>query len=343
MCRPARIARPKSSNPASAAFTLVELLVVITIIGILIALLLPAVQAAREAARKAQCSNNLKQIGLALHNFESQHKTFPPGTMSKIRHTPGPPGNNEREWPYFLHFLLPCLDQQNYYDGLKGPLFTLDNPWISNAGWKDTVNRTPLAALLCPSDSFGGNLMQVGSISLAKSNYLGIFSGLRDGDNYDASNVQGGYYKNTVPTQRAAFRPHEGTPIADITDGTSNTMAVAEYVTGTSSADNRGFFYTSRAGCMFLYVHTGPNSIVKDNLYWEFCPTGGTPNDPTQNLPCVDGDELTNFATPRSRHPGGVHAVFCDGSVHFIQDNIDSSTWQHLGWIADGYAISLGL
>lgn len=333
----------KSANSKPSAFTLVELLVVITIIGILISLLLPAVQAAREAARRMQCSNNLKQIGLGMHNFESQHKTFPPGTMSRHRHTSTLAADKEVEWAYFLHFLLPSLDQQGYYDALKGPLFTLENPWISKAGWSDTVNGISLTALLCPSDSTGDNLAQFpASLRLTKSNYLGIFSGRRDGDNYDGADVQGGYYKNAIQTERATFRPHEGTPIADITDGTSNTMAVAEYVKGVNSADSRGSFYTSRAGCMFLFVTTGPNSTVPDNLLDFFCPDGGTPNDPTQNLPCSPGNETINFATARSRHPGGVNAVFCDGSVHFIQDNIDSSTWQHLGWIADGRTISLG-
>src|SRR5664280_1708397 len=104
-------------SSVKTAFTLVELLVVITIIGILIALLLPAVQAAREAARAVQCGNNLKQIGIALNSFESSQGTFPPGIMSKSRFSYGydPTSGAGYEWPYFLDLLLPYLDQQPYY------------------------------------------------------------------------------------------------------------------------------------------------------------------------------------------------------------------------------------
>src|SRR5574340_676005 len=109
-------------NQKSTGFTLVELLVVITIIGILIALLLPAVQAAREAARRLQCGNNLKQLGIALQTFESQYETFPPGIMGKTRAS----GN---EWPCYLHFLLPYMEQTSYFEAIHGPRFDVGVPW----------------------------------------------------------------------------------------------------------------------------------------------------------------------------------------------------------------------
>jgi prepilin-type N-terminal cleavage/methylation domain-containing protein/prepilin-type processing-associated H-X9-DG protein len=319
----------------SGAFTLVELLVVITIIGILIALLLPAVQAAREAARRAQCSNNLRQIGIGLHNFESQQKTLPPGTAYQRRFTGlAASYGNEYEWPYLLHYLLPYIEQQSYYDAIGAPRFrTLENPWTVT--WPTVVTNVPIEALLCPSDSLAPSLDVRG---LTKSNYLGIFSGLKDGDNYS-----GGMYKNAALTQRAAFRPYEGVPIGDIIDGTSNTMAVAEHLKGSDASDARGGFYTNRAACKFLYVTTGPNSSVPDSLCGyspDFCKDGARSH-PDQNLPCVPGSDDDNFATPRSRHPGGVHAAFCDGSVHFIQDNINATAWRYLGWIADGNAASI--
>jgi len=321
-------------------FTLVELLVVITIIGILIALLLPAVQAAREAARRVQCSNNLRQIGIGLHNFESQQQTLPPGTMSKMRFTTTYAANHECEWPYFLHFLLPYLEQQSYYDALKGPnFFSLENPWRAEAVWPAAVIGYPLSLWQCPSDSLSPNGANALVGPLTKSNYLCIFSGLQDGDNYTGS-YQGGDYTNAAPTQRAAFRPYAGVPLADITDGTSHTMAVSEYLKGIDENDPRGACYTSRAGCKFVYVTTGPNSSAPDNICAVFCPNGGSPDEPALNLPCVPGGDAENFATPRSRHPGGVHAVFCDGSVHFIADNIDFTTWQRLGFIADGEMLS---
>ena len=101
---------------------------VITIIGILIALLLPAVQAAREAARQMQCSNNLKQIGVALHNFATQNGMLPPGILSSVRFTGTPSSGGYYQWPYFLHALLPYLEAQGYYDTVHGPTFDLVNP-----------------------------------------------------------------------------------------------------------------------------------------------------------------------------------------------------------------------
>ena len=345
----------------SSGFTLVELLVVITIIGILIALLLPAVQAAREAARRSQCSNNLKQIGLALHNFESQYKTFPPGIMTKMRmptlgsYTVG----GAYEWTYFLDFLLPDLEQEAYYDAIGGPQFQTDlydNPAVWAA-----INNVSLPALLCPSDVIDNNAFIITSVKnvqqpnylFAKVNYLGIFSGLNDGDGaWSATNwatwLSAAGRSIASTTRRAVFCYGKGTAIADITDGTSNTMAVAEYLKGLDSWDARGQPYTNRAGCQTLFVTLGPNSAAADNLCTVFLSDGSTVSDPGSNLPCVGGGDGANFASPRSRHPGGVNVVFCDGSVHFIGDAIDTyapaptdthppGVWQRLGWMADGY------
>ena len=323
-------------------FTLVELLVVITIIGILIALLLPAVQAAREAARRAQCTNNLKQIGIALHTFESSNKTFPPGTMAKLRCSysyqvdPNQPNfTGGWEWPYFLDFLLPQLEQSAYYDAINGPRFDIQNPWYDPGAWPAEANNVTVAAFNCPSDPQRPSVKYMSAtLQLPASNYLGIFSGLNDGDNYNGCS----------PDQQAVFGYHDGTAISDIRDGTSNTMAVAEYLRGMDVKDTRGHFYTNRAGCQFLYVTLGPNSRAPDNLLsWAppgFCPTDGSRNRPKQNLPCTSGDTDVNYASPRSRHPGGVNVLFGDGSVHFIQDAVDSTTWQGLGWMSDGTVTS---
>lgn len=325
---PSTIQNPKSG------FTLVELLVVIAIIGILVALLLPAIQAAREAARRTHCSNNLKQISLGLHNFESANGTFPPGIMTKFRwsyaYTPSTgPGY---EWPYFLHFLLPYVEQQSYYDALHGPKFDIQNPWATPK-WPDSVKDYGVPMFLCPSDPLGEPMMQWGPARMPKSNYLGFFSGLSDQEGFDVFDAK-------LADRRAVFGYYKGTRIAKIQDGTSNTMAVAEYLKGLDSNDARGWFWTNRAGCQTLFVTLGPNSTAPDRLFHAFCENGSGNNQPDQNLPCVPGDDYDAYASPRSSHPGGVNVVFCDGSVRFMQDGIDTITWRNLGWIADGNATS---
>jgi prepilin-type N-terminal cleavage/methylation domain-containing protein/prepilin-type processing-associated H-X9-DG protein len=319
--------RLKAADRRAAGFTLVELLVVITIIGILIALLLPAVQAAREAARRAQCSNNLHQIGVALHSFACQNKTFPAGINAKTRfcytYT-----NGGYEWTYLLHFLLPYLEQDAFYTAAHGPQFDLNNPWYTPDQWAG-VPQMAFSALLCPSDGFGENMVEWGPsypYHVAKSNYLGIFSGLNDGD----------AFVDNVASRRAAFGYHRGRSLEEIEDGTSHTMAVAEYLRGVTSDDNRGDFWTNRAGCQTLFVTLGPNSTAPDSICYQFCPDGGSPCNLALNLPCVPGGDDVNYASPRSRHPGGVNAAFCDSSVRFLQDEIDTDTWRSLGWIADG-------
>lgn len=342
MCtdRPSATVRSFCRLPLTApnGFTLVELLVVIAIIGVLVALLLPAVQAARESARRTQCANHLKQFGLALHNFEAAQRTFPPGTMAKERFSYASNSDSGGyEWPYLIHYLLPYLEETSYYDIVHGPSFDLQNPWHAPDVWPRNVDNVDLSFLRCPSDIQGSGIKEfsVGSVilRLPSSNYLGFFSGLNDGQNY--------YFNNELT--QGLFRFHERTAIRDIEDGTSKTMAIGEYLTGTDTLDIRGFFMTNRAGCQFLYVTLGPNSKAPDNLLsWHqaFCPANNSRNLPELNLPCTGGDTDENYASPRSRHPGGVNVTLCDGSVRFFNDSIATEVWQPLGWIADGTTVS---
>jgi prepilin-type N-terminal cleavage/methylation domain-containing protein/prepilin-type processing-associated H-X9-DG protein len=316
-----------AANRKVVGFTLVELLVVITIIGILIALLLPAVQAAREAARCAQCSNNLRQIGVGLHGFASQNNRFPPGINAGTRFS-YTYANGGYEWVYLLHHLMPFMEQESFSAAAHGPQFDINNPWYAPDQW-NAVPATCFSTFLCPSDGYGENMVDWGPsypVRVAKSNYLGIFSGLNDGD----------AVIDSVPSRRAVFGYRRGRDLQEIEDGTSHTMAVAEYLRGVAANDNRGVFWTNRAGCQTLFVTLGPNSTAPDNICYQFCPNGGSPSESTLNLPCVPGGDDVNYASPRSRHPGGVNAVYCDGSVHFIQNEINTATWQSLAWIADG-------
>jgi len=316
------------SPPLRWAFTLIELLVVIAIIAILISLLLPAVQKVREAAARTKCQNNLKQLGIALHNHHDSMGSFPPGTKSATRFSYAAP---DYEWTCALHFLFPYIEQGPMYAALDGGRFNIANPWTGGA-WPATVFNSKLTPLLCPSDGVGDIIKDIGvgtGSSLPATNYIGIFSGLNDGDGLNVPN----------PAQRGLFRYGRGTKFSDVTDGTSNTMAMAEYLKGTTGVDVRGLFWTNRAGGQMLYVTNTPNSTAGDNLldWWAGgCPADNSHNLPKQNLPCVPGNDNANFASPRSRHIGGVGVVLCDGSVRFVKDSVTLATWQGLGWISDG-------
>lgn len=319
-------------------FTLVELLVVIAIIGVLVALLLPAVQAAREAARRMQCGNNLKQIGLGLHNYHDVHKRFPVGA----RGDGGRFGNPE--WPYLLHYLLPYVEEPNLWEILRPLEKTTIRPWYSNANtvWPvSLLSNKHVATYICPSDGLGGftkpmadgaAINDPNALRLFITNYLGVFSGVNDGENA----LDGRRDPSFDPMKRAVFTVNRGARLKDITDGTSKTLCIAEYLTG-KPTDKRGVMYTHRAGCQFLYVAETPNSSVPDNIldYDNFC-GGGLQSYPEANMPCVPGGSDANTVAARSNHAGGVNGLMCDGSVHFFSGEIDITTWQSLGWIQNG-------
>ncbi len=168
---------------------------------------------------------------------------------------------------------------------------------------------------------------------LSSTNYLGIFNGLNDGENY----------YGTTPDKQAVFQYNQSRRMNDILDGTSNTMGLAEYLTGLDFSDARGLFLTNRAGSQFLYVTLAPNSKAPDNgLSWHdsFCPTSMARHKPRMNLPCTPGDTDQNYASPRSRHPGGVNIVLCDASVRFVANNVDLTTWRYVGFMADGNTVA---
>jgi prepilin-type N-terminal cleavage/methylation domain-containing protein/prepilin-type processing-associated H-X9-DG protein len=206
---------PHHPQGRRSGFTLIELLVVIAIIGVLIALLLPAVQAAREAARRAQCVNNLKQFGLAFHNYESANQVFPPTTILVPAPTGGPATwMFESSWSAFAR-AAPFLEQAGFYNSINFN-FTYSAPGNT------TVAITPLSILFCPSDP-GHHIddATLGGTGFATTSY-----GTCDGDWYVWSV---NWNNNTVgPMSKTLFSPNYSRSIAMITDGTSNTLAVSE-------------------------------------------------------------------------------------------------------------------
>ena len=305
-------------------FTLVELLVVITIIGILIALLLPAVQAAREAARRAQCSNNLKQIGLALHNYHQAVSTFPPGGI-----TEGPCCSTKSLTSWAIS-ILPYLEQQALYDKYDMNAFNEDPP-------NQLVRETFLAAYACPTET-GVKMLDVpesgpggtGNVSYRRGSYRCV-TGKSDGSQWwDADQ------NSSLPldwrgvlhqvADRNVSRDLTTERIADVRDGTSNTLMVGEMATETRQRRRTfwAYSYTSyNASCAVPQSRT----LLVD--YEECSQVGGLGGD----NPCKRGWG--------SFHPGGLHFVLCDGSVRFIQTTIDINLFCSLATIAGGEVAQL--
>jgi prepilin-type N-terminal cleavage/methylation domain-containing protein len=294
-------------------FTLVELLVVITIIGILIALLLPAVQAAREAARRGQCSNNLKQIGLAMQMHLEAKQVLPPGHFM-------PPDNGapaqESTW---VAYLLPYLEQQGLYE-------TVD--WQNTFGGAEVginfqVCSTPLPMFICPSnDPYEAVFDGSSGVALGKKCYAR--------GTYAANNGFGPMtevFVEHLPLQRmgGVFYLNSKTTPADITDGLSNTAFAAE-IRVVPGEDIRGTLHYPE-GTLYHDNYT-PNSTNFDQVRQGKCVSvPGAPCDDTQ---FVDWHDRAVIMTARSAHGGGVHVLLGDGGVRFVADSITLSVWQAL-------------
>jgi prepilin-type N-terminal cleavage/methylation domain-containing protein len=294
------------SHPVSRrhrGFTLIELLVVIAIIAVLIALLLPAVQQAREAARRSQCKNNMKQLGLGLHNYHDTFNTFPPGWVTRIT---DPVYNNNRfgngrfAWSMFI---LPYADQASIYN-LQD--FSLDDQPDGN---NTNKLNTPLSMYRCPSDTGA----RTGAKTWGRSNYLGN-------------------YGNTVPAAHAfdefangIFFGNSTIKMRDITDGTSNTLLVGECSIKQFGIANRN-------------PGAGNWPGLDQNKQYDMVVRGTNAGSGINRSTGVSNTAQDGFG---SFHVGGVHFLLCDGSVRFVSENIDSSTGtsgtlQQLGHRADG-------
>jgi prepilin-type N-terminal cleavage/methylation domain-containing protein len=310
-------------------FTLIELLVVIAIIAILIALLLPAVQQAREAARRTQCKNNMKQLGLALHNYHDTHKVFPPGMIGRCLE-PDLNGSG-------LVMLLPYIDQAPLYNlanfnasfsnvegagyesGLVGT--HLGDP-LTNGNWP--LVSTKLEAFLCPSDN--------GKEKTTSSAYKPSVASSDGGamTNYDfVTSSSVAYYNqcNNVwgsvsPASRPPFGENSKCSMRDLSDGSSNTAMMSETTREVRNGHGNAWGYR---GHVMVGIWLSEYTINNWNAYW-------------LSPPIIPGS-LASWAYPGSIHTGGMHMLMGDGAVRFLSENVDSTTRSRLGFIGDGQPI----
>lgn len=307
------------TKPSRDGFTLVELLVVIAIIGVLIALLLPAVQAAREAARRTECSNNLKQYGLAFHNRHDVHGKLPIGASENLRQT------------WVIH-MWPFLEQNNVADAYNYNAHFYQSPNIvTNSA--NGVTATRLKVYKCPSDP-GADLWKGDQYWRARLNYAvnyGNFTIPNGSSTNGAGKAPFGYDGPNGAFSEAS----RASRLADFTDSTSNTLIMAEIRCALSEtdADMRGdVLNDDAAGGGFMTIRT-PNSSTNDIMQSGWCISKAA-----QGLPCSTGNQ--DFAS-RSQHPTGVQVLFADGSAHFIAETIDLATWRALGSMQGGEVVSL--
>lgn len=295
-------------------FTLIELLVVIAIIAVLIALLLPAVQQAREAARRSQCKNNLKQIGLAMHNYHDVHNGFPVAQYGCC-------------WGTWVVGIMPYIEQANLYS--KYEFNRKYGIPVDDARYNHSVNlpvtRMRISVLTCPSDTPNAPFSQITS-----HNYAVNFGNTGYAQQ---ANLNGVVFQKSPFPLSGQNTPARNAGFRDITDGTSSTFLVAEVLQGRAS-DLRGFSWWGDATEFTTYLP--PNSSAPDRIY-----TAGFCNNlPIQNLPCAvsTGTDPTMFAA-RSRHEGGVQVSLCDGSSRFVSENIDLNTYRALSTAQGGEVI----
>ena len=331
------------SHYFSRGFTLIELLVVIAIIAILIALLLPAVQQAREAARRSQCKNNLKQLGLALHNYHDTHRVFPASIYNKgtctTSYTTAGRVNCRITNTNGLLMLLPFLDQAPLYnqynfsqamsdqtgsaggtqqtgciDGSAGPAIMGDPAASGNAARHSTV----LSVFSCPSQASGSEFTSTSAAYRAapgvagrKTNYdFIVYANYRHGNCND--------WSADALTVRRMFGDNSKTRIRDITDGTSNTFAMGEtkHQVYNGSAPPWGYRGWLQAGI-------DPTYGINNHIY------SGVDRSPA----------LASWSYGGSEHEGGMHFLMADGAVRFVSENLNSGTISNLTRNADGNTV----
>lgn len=347
------LSRPRPTKHPRRAFTLVELLVVIAIIGILVALLLPAVQAAREAARRTQCTNNMKQVALAILNYENQRKVLPRGTYNYIDSTghgtappygkhdgtsAGSPHPNDDKFDRrcWFHDVLPFVEERSLSEAFEDYMGNrlAWGPYPSAFDFEQAP--TVVHSFVCPSDSVSPktHTFHPGNYALTQGfsgNYVGC---------------AGSYYQNKLRTDSPDYQDYKdnlllsgskvdglliaGTNVklARCTDGLSNTALVSEIrlVEDTRGNDSRGRYYNPAHGGVLFTTLEPPNSERGDEVSWV-----SSLNDVSLAPIAERGEGDPYFLTARSYHPGGINLARGDGSVEFVSENINRDAYQALG------------
>ena len=305
-------------------FTLIELLVVIAIIAVLIALLLPAVQQARESARRTQCKNNLKQLGLAMHNYHDTHQIFPYNSLDSSNWTGVEHGSQ-------MTMILPYIDQAAFYNSLNFTLLDTESLVIKGKPAYGYV----IAGFLCPSYA-GDN----GASGRAKTNYapsMGAqempspnacqryspYGGYGGGGFFNNGSVGHGNTMDISQISGVFGRMTPSAKMAKISDGTSNTILMGEVRPDCSDHINNGWFHNNA-----LWVATTPP------INFPTCPE--SPALPDQ---CNQTNTWNTSQGFKSQHAGGAHFLLCDGSVKFLSENLDYATYQKLGDRRDGKTV----
>lgn len=316
------------------AFTLIELLVVIAIIGVLVALLLPAVQQAREAARRAQCRNQLKQLGLALHNYVDAYSILPPGGTRPLAESIINGANNS--WgTCWTTRLLPYIDQANLYNQYN---FDIE----PRSGTNAAIIIKSIPTLLCPSDSPAAPWVNPSNWApFAKGNYAANFG---MGNPWSMSDFN--------LARRGPFRAqlYYGARLKEISDGLSNTVFLSELIAAKDAGDVRGS-WAFPPGVFFCGMSYYPDDVTSAASL-ELVPNGNALDNSKMDRPsycsadnndrdlrCLAHRPNQASQTARSKHTGGVHICLGDGSVRFISDFINVKTWQALLGQDDGIVV----
>lgn len=347
----------RKDHTARRGFTLIELLVVIAIIAVLIALLLPAVQQAREAARRSQCQNNLKQIGLALHNYHDTHLTFPIGTRAGTSWSQAgiKDGTN---WRYSI---LPFIEQGNLYNSLNvgGSFGAGTTAAVAYMGGNQVLSGLVIPGYLCPSsaleifpETYINNTGGAGNFNNQGRgmgiHYVGVM-GAAPGFAFTSSTVRGQHYDDCGhgwSCNQGMMTMNDSQGIRAATDGTSNTILIAEqsgYSYGLQNGvlvptNRTSNYYGGWSGARRGYVLTSSEcSSTRD--HWQ---TGTTCIRHPPNSRIADagnGHPYRNNTVVNSFHTGGIFALLGDGSVRFVSDNIDFQTLKKLAMRADGQVL----